>query len=156
MMSKRITLLSHTGEFNDDICEWRRQSADLKTWGNVQFVLSLSANRAEKSNNNHRKKGVHRNGAKHLWCTNSPSRRSPWWNRRHKHDSTGGVIIDTQAGNIGTIQCSLYQLELRGNGTFFTDDCYHERPAGAIKNTCLWKNQPSKIKKEALLLEMWD
>ena len=32
MISKGITLLSETGIFNDDIIEWRRQSANLKTW----------------------------------------------------------------------------------------------------------------------------
>ena len=32
MMSKGITLLAQTLIFNDDINEWRRQSADLKTW----------------------------------------------------------------------------------------------------------------------------
>ena len=31
MMSKRITLLAQTGIVNDDIREWRRQHADLKT-----------------------------------------------------------------------------------------------------------------------------
>ena len=37
MMSKVITLLAQTVIFNDDIREWRRQSADLKTW--VKYKL---------------------------------------------------------------------------------------------------------------------
>ena len=32
IMSKVIPLLEHTGIFNDSIRDWRRQSADLKTW----------------------------------------------------------------------------------------------------------------------------
>ena len=32
MMSKGINLMAQTGFFNDDIIEWRRQSANLKTW----------------------------------------------------------------------------------------------------------------------------
>ena len=32
MMSKGITLLEQTGVFNNNIREWRQQSADLKTW----------------------------------------------------------------------------------------------------------------------------
>ena len=35
MTSKGITLMAQTGNFNDDIREWRRQSDDLKTWGNI-------------------------------------------------------------------------------------------------------------------------
>ena len=54
----------------------------------------------------------------------------------------------------GTIQCSPYQLEIRGNGTFVTDDCDHERHAVSIEDTRLFTNQPSKIKNEALLLEL--
>ena len=32
IMSKGIPLLSQMGVFNEDICEWRRKYADLKTW----------------------------------------------------------------------------------------------------------------------------
>ena len=32
MMSKGITLLAQTGIFNDNIREWRQQSADFKAW----------------------------------------------------------------------------------------------------------------------------
>ena len=32
MISKGIIHLAQTGVFNDDIRDWRRQSADLKTW----------------------------------------------------------------------------------------------------------------------------
>ena len=37
MMSKIITLLAQTRNFNDYIKEWRRQSDDLKTWENIIF-----------------------------------------------------------------------------------------------------------------------
>ena len=39
MMSKGITLLEKTGVFKEDIQEWRRQSADLKTWGKYKLVF---------------------------------------------------------------------------------------------------------------------
>ena len=39
MVSKVITLLAQTGIFNDDIREWRRKSADLKTWVKYNFFF---------------------------------------------------------------------------------------------------------------------
>ena len=39
MMSKSITLLAQAGNFNDDIREWRRQFADLKTWTKYKLFL---------------------------------------------------------------------------------------------------------------------
>ena len=36
MVSKGITLLTQNAIFNDDIQEWRRQPADLKTW--AEFI----------------------------------------------------------------------------------------------------------------------
>ena len=39
MMSKGITLLEKTGVFKEDIQEWRRQSADLKTWEKYKLVF---------------------------------------------------------------------------------------------------------------------
>ena len=38
--------------------------------------FSPSTPRAEKIGNNRRKKGIHRGGANHIWCTASPSRRA--------------------------------------------------------------------------------
>ena len=59
-----------------------------------------------------------------------------------------------QAGSTGTSQYSSYQIELRDNGTVGKDDCYHERHAGATKNTRLSTKQPSEAKKKVLLLEL--
>ena len=38
-MSKGITLLAQTGILNDDIREWRRQSADLETCAKYKLFL---------------------------------------------------------------------------------------------------------------------
>ena len=37
IISKGMTFLAQTGIFNDDIREWRRKSADLKTWEKYNF-----------------------------------------------------------------------------------------------------------------------
>ena len=41
-MSKGITLLAKTGIFNDDIRDWRRQSADLKTWAKYIYFFLIA------------------------------------------------------------------------------------------------------------------
>ena len=40
-VSKVITLLAQTGFLNDNIQEWRRQSADLKTWKNTNYYFTV-------------------------------------------------------------------------------------------------------------------
>ena len=42
MISKLIALLAQTGIFNDDIREWRKQSADLKTWAKYKLFFHQS------------------------------------------------------------------------------------------------------------------
>ena len=37
MISKGITLMAQKGNFNDDIREWRRKSADLKMWAKYKL-----------------------------------------------------------------------------------------------------------------------
>ena len=122
--------------------------------GEIQIVFPLSAPGAEKSSNNRRKSRVHRDSEKHLRCTTALSRKAPWSYQRHTNNSTGNANTRVRAGKNGTIQCSPYQLELRGNGIVGTDDCDHERHAGATKNTCLCTNQQSEAKKKVLLLEL--
>ena len=39
MISKGITLMAQTGIFNDDIREWRRQSADLEMWAKYKLFF---------------------------------------------------------------------------------------------------------------------
>ena len=114
----------------------------------MQFFLSLSAPRAEKSGNNRSIRGVHRDSAKRLRCTTSPSRRALWGDRRHSNNLSENVNIRIRAGRTCTSQCSPYQFEIRGNGTVFKYDCDHERHAGATKNNCLCTNQPSKAKRK--------
>ena len=116
--------------------------------------FSPSALRAENSGNNRRKRGVHWDIAKHLQCNTSPSRRAPWYNRRHPNNQPGDASTDLRSGRNGTRQCSRYQIEICGHGTVVTYDCDHERHAGATKIICLCTNQPSKAKKEAILLDL--
>ena len=39
MMSKGVTLLEETEIFNNNICEWRRQTTDQKTWAKYNLFL---------------------------------------------------------------------------------------------------------------------
>ena len=39
MMTKLITLMAQMGIFNDEIIEWRRKSADLKTWAKYIYLF---------------------------------------------------------------------------------------------------------------------
>ena len=49
MVYKGITLLSQKSTFNEDIQEWRRQSADLKAWATFKiFFTELIENNRER------------------------------------------------------------------------------------------------------------
>ena len=122
--------------------------------GQSTICFSLSAPRAEKSINNRRKRGVHRDSAKNLRFTNPPSRRPPCDNIRHPNNRAGNTSTEIRSGRTGTIQFSPYQFKLRGNGTVGTYDCDQECYAGATKNTRLCTNQPIKAKKKVPLLEL--
>ena len=54
----------------------------------------------------------------------------------------------------GTSQYSPYQHQISGNETVGTDDCGHERHAGATEDTSICSNQPDNVKEEALLMEL--
>ena len=75
-------------------------------------------------------------------------------NYKTSKNRAGDAITDLGDGKNVTSQYSPYQTELRGNGIVGTDDCDYERHAGAIKNTSICTNQPRKIKKEELLLDL--
>ena len=122
--------------------------------GEIQIVFTPSASRLEKSGNNRRKGGVHCDSTKHLRCTTSLSRRSPWGDLRHSNNYVWNANTRLRYGRTGTSQCSPYKLELRGNGTVGTYDCDHERHAGSTKNTHLCTNQPSEAKNKVLMLEL--
>ena len=42
MVSKRITLLAQTENFNEDIREWRRQTANIKKWSTLKIFFCQS------------------------------------------------------------------------------------------------------------------
>ena len=150
MMSKGIPLLARstkTSESGDDNIPTSRR-------GQSTSFFSPITTRAEEIGKNHRKRGVHRDGAKHLQCTTPPSRREPRDNRRHPNDCAGDAITEIWDVRTGTSQCSNYQIEIRGNGTVVIYDCDHERHTGTIKNIHLCTNQPINIKKEALILDL--
>ena len=159
-MSKGLTLLAQMGIFDDDIREWRRQDMDkiqlfFKMWEKYKY-FSPSAPRAEKSGNNRRKRRVHYDSAKHLRFNTSLSRRAPWGDWRHTNNHVGNLNTRIRYGRTGTSQFSTYQIKICGNSTVGTDECDHERHAGATKTTRLSTKQPSEAKKKVLLMELWD
>ena len=154
-MFKVITILAQTRIFNDDIREWRRQPADLKTRAKYKLFFPPSTQRKEKSVNNRRKRGVHRNITKHLRCTTALSRRAPLVHWRHANNCAGNSNKRIRSGRTGTSQFSAYQLDLRGNGTVGTDDCDHDLHAGATKKIASAKTNQARLKK-VLLMELWE
>ena len=136
-----------TSESGDDNPPTSRRGQNIN-------CFSTSAPRVEKSGNSRRKRRVHNNSAKHLWCTITLSRREPWSDWVLTNNCTGNANTRLRYGSTGTRQCSLYQIILHSNVTVGTDDCEHERHAGATKNTCLGTKQTSEAKKKVLLLEL--
>ena len=72
MMSKGITHLEQTGILNDDIREWRRKSADLKTWEKFKLFFH-QAHREQKIAVTTARKGEYTTTVKTIYGAPPPS-----------------------------------------------------------------------------------
>ena len=109
MVSRGITLLSHTTNFNKDIKGWILQTKKHQEMGHVQnFFTDPTMNKGERSPLQER--GIHIGGTKNLLCNTAPSRTASRGDRKFKYYRPGNAEAELLSGRIITSQCSPYQI----------------------------------------------